>query len=178
MSLFTSTKHAEVCPDCGAELKLKRGKQGLFWGCTGYPACRYIRPLQQMYQVIKVLAESCPVCGYALQLKQGQFGIFIGCSHYPQCTFTVRNEIDSDHAIFDCPACNKHKLVARKSRLGKPFYGCSGFPECKFTLPSEPIAKICPKCHSKLAIVKKQRGKMCYLCINKGCQHLFSEENE
>ena len=30
-----------ICPKCGSELKLRSGRFGEFWGCTGYPACRY-----------------------------------------------------------------------------------------------------------------------------------------
>jgi len=29
------------CPACGSQLQLKKGKFGLFVGCTGYPTCRY-----------------------------------------------------------------------------------------------------------------------------------------
>lgn len=29
------------CPKCGNALKLRSGKYGGFWGCTGYPDCRY-----------------------------------------------------------------------------------------------------------------------------------------
>lgn len=31
------------CPRCGATLKLRKGKFGEFWGCTGFPQCRYTR---------------------------------------------------------------------------------------------------------------------------------------
>ena len=29
------------CPRCGCVLKLRSGRYGDFWGCTGYPECRY-----------------------------------------------------------------------------------------------------------------------------------------
>lgn len=29
------------CPRCGNAMKLRSGKYGEFWGCTGYPECRY-----------------------------------------------------------------------------------------------------------------------------------------
>ncbi len=31
------------CPVCGSPLKLRSGKYGSFWGCTGYPDCRFTR---------------------------------------------------------------------------------------------------------------------------------------
>lgn len=32
-----------VCPKCGMVLKRRKGKFGEFYGCTGYPDCRYTR---------------------------------------------------------------------------------------------------------------------------------------
>lgn len=176
MSLFKSTKQNECCPQCQASLQVKRGKQGLFLGCSQYPVCDYLKPLKQSHHVIKTLAEICPKCEHFLQLKQGAFGIFIGCSHYPECDFTVQEETIHS-AEFDCPECKKHKLVERIGRSGKHFYGCLGYPECKFTLPSQPILQQCPKCHYPLATAKQVRGKSIFVCGNKHCQHQFHLEN-
>ncbi|MFU2131832.1 DNA topoisomerase III [Gallibacterium anatis] len=30
------------CPECGKPLRKRTGKNGDFWGCTGYPQCKYI----------------------------------------------------------------------------------------------------------------------------------------
>lgn len=35
------SKDYEVwCQDCGCSMKLRDGKYGKFYGCTGYPVCR------------------------------------------------------------------------------------------------------------------------------------------
>lgn len=34
-------KKVKKCPRCGNPLKLRKGKFGEFWGCTGYPDCKY-----------------------------------------------------------------------------------------------------------------------------------------
>ena len=34
-------KRVRRCPRCGNAMKLRSGKYGEFWGCTGYPDCRY-----------------------------------------------------------------------------------------------------------------------------------------
>lgn len=31
----------KTCPSCGSRLVVRNGKHGKFWGCKGYPACRY-----------------------------------------------------------------------------------------------------------------------------------------
>ena len=38
-SKFDSAK--KVCPHCGKPMKLRKGPYGQFWGCTGYPDCKY-----------------------------------------------------------------------------------------------------------------------------------------
>lgn len=177
MSLFKSTKQTEFCPLCQSALQIKRGKQGLFLGCTAYPDCDYIKPLHQASRVIKDLDETCPNCGAFLQLKQGHFGIFIGCSQYPACDFTVHDTPESEES-FTCPECKTHQLVARKGRSGKTFYGCTGFPHCKFTLASKPILATCPECGGELAIEKKGKSKHQLQCVNKHCQAIFEAENE
>lgn len=174
MSLFESSKQQEICPECHSDLQIKRGKQGLFLGCSNYPKCNYIKPLQQSSHIIKTLDEPCPECGFALQLKQGAFGIFIGCSNYPDCRFVVQEKSEeSEEESWQCPECKKAQLVKRTGRSGRSFYGCSGYPKCKFTLATKPIARQCPKCGFALAIAKKQQ----YQCANKSCQHIFNEEN-
>jgi DNA polymerase III epsilon subunit family exonuclease len=37
------SEDVKVCPRCGGALKLRNGKFGEFWGCSGYPECRYTR---------------------------------------------------------------------------------------------------------------------------------------
>lgn len=37
---------APKCPKCGADMRLRHGKTGDFWGCTGYPTCRGTRRVE------------------------------------------------------------------------------------------------------------------------------------
>ncbi len=37
------TVERNVCPRCGKPLVLRHGKYGDFWGCSGYPDCRFIK---------------------------------------------------------------------------------------------------------------------------------------
>lgn len=175
MSLFKSTKQQEICPQCGGELHIKRGKQGLFLGCSNYPECNYLKPLNQANHVIKTLDELCPECGQFLQIKQGNFGLFIGCSHYPECHFIVHEQEENEEKVF-CPACRKHPLVARKGRTGKTFYGCRGFPECKFTLAFKPIQQSCPKCGFSVVVEKKYKNKWQKVCANKTCEYILNDD--
>ena len=31
----------KICPRCGQVMKVRKGRFGQFWGCSGYPGCRY-----------------------------------------------------------------------------------------------------------------------------------------
>nr|WP_245872611.1 topoisomerase DNA-binding C4 zinc finger domain-containing protein [Avibacterium endocarditidis] len=65
-SLFQATKHEEHCPQCGALLQIKKGKKGLFLGCSAYPQCDFIKPLQPAHEskILKDLDQHCPKCGH------------------------------------------------------------------------------------------------------------------
>ncbi len=184
-SLFQATKHEEHCPQCGALLQIKKGKKGLFLGCSTYPQCDFIKPLQPAHEtkVLKDLDQHCPKCGHFLQLKQGQFGMFIGCSDYPHCDYIVHEQLEPEQAHLPCPACGKGHLVPRRGRQGKVFYGCDQFPKCKFTLASQPYAVPCPQCAYPISTLKKEektdRTLHCtWLCANKACRHQFETDNE
>lgn len=35
------TTGLKICPCCGLRMREKSGRYGGFWGCSGYPECRY-----------------------------------------------------------------------------------------------------------------------------------------
>ena len=37
----------KVCPNCGKPMAIRKGKYGLFYGCTGYPDCKTIQPFKK-----------------------------------------------------------------------------------------------------------------------------------
>lgn len=38
-----------ICPRCGGDLKVIRGKSGIFYGCSNYPDCQYSAPIKESY---------------------------------------------------------------------------------------------------------------------------------
>lgn len=79
-----------ICPSCKkAVLRLRQGKNGAFWGCSGYPSCRATfdddngKPKS---------VELCPKCNTGIiRLKKGINGAFWGCSNFPQCRSTYND---------------------------------------------------------------------------------------
>lgn len=38
---------SKICPDCGKPMQIRKGRYGLFWGCTGYPNCTKIEAIHK-----------------------------------------------------------------------------------------------------------------------------------
>jgi len=64
----------EACPTCGRPLVRKHGRFGEFIACTGFPECKYTRPLG--------IGITCPQC------KVGEV-VERRCSTWPACNFTA-----------------------------------------------------------------------------------------
>lgn len=166
----------ETCPECGAALHIRNGKQGPFLGCSNYPECTYLRPLHEKSEIKKVLSgSSCPLCSKELVLKQGRYGLFIGCSAYPDCLHTAQltekpaaEETQQEQEI-TCPACKKGKLIKRQSRYGKTFYACDNYPSCKYAVNGKPVNEFCPDCHWPILIERKTAASLRIICPKKGC---------
>ena len=80
-----------VCDKCGKPMVLKRGRFGVFLGCSGYPECKNIVKASPSGQPIGPAAEPeisdvlCDKCGKPTAVKQGRYGKFLGCTGYPAC---------------------------------------------------------------------------------------------
>lgn len=166
------------CEICGAEMALKRGRFGAFYGCTGYPNCKNIRKIDRKSgQAIQVappveLDETCPKCGKAkLVIRNGRFGEFTSCSNYPKCDY-VKQETTG----VKCPECGSD-IVVKKARKGNNFYGCSAYPKCKHVFKDKPINEPCPECKAPYLLEKtsKKEGTFRY-CTTEGCEYRISVE--
>ncbi len=91
----TPWQSIEICPKCGdGALISKRGRFGLFFGCSRYPDCDYIGqdappPDPLAFEV------ACPRNdGGRLQARRARRtgNVFWGCSKYPKCDYTTNDE--------------------------------------------------------------------------------------
>lgn len=132
-------ERGEHCPKCRRELVVKWGRNGRFIACTGYPDCRYTKPLEEESHETE---EVCEKCGSHMVIKTGRFGRFLACSNYPDCKFTKPLSTG-----VSCPeeGCNGW-IVERKSRRGRTFFGCSNYPKCRFATWYRPVRMECPQC--------------------------------
>ena len=132
----------EKCPDCGKTLVFKLGKYGKFLSCSGYPECKYAKPLAgengSKEEESNVDYGKCPNCADGIFiLRQGRFGKFLACSNYPKCKTTKNYQ---DKIGMKCPECGEGDVVVKKAKK-KVFYGCSRYPDCKWSSWTNPVPK-------------------------------------
>lgn len=144
---LTEEESDEDCPKCGKKLKIKLGRFGKFLACSGFPECKFTKPMvAENAKPVKISEEKCPKCKKDMILKEGRFGQFLACSGYPECKFTKNIEISSE---VPCPNCGG-KLLQKKTRKGRTFWGCGSYPKCKTAFWNEPLKEKCPQCQSLL----------------------------
>lgn len=110
-----SAEAGPPCPVCGKPLHRRNGRKGPFWGCSGYPKCRYTTDDDN--------GRPAP--------KDTATGTSDGNGNQPR----DRKDANKARAGDPCPTCGQGSLVQRtfaKGRnAGKSFIGCSRFPECR-----------------------------------------------
>ncbi len=105
----------DACPECGSKLTIKKGRFGEFVACTGYPKCKFSKPL--------TLGVKCPECGVGeIAQKMSKKGIFYACTQYPKCKFATSYK----PVPVNCPECGNHYMEI-KTKKGKEIKIC---PKC------------------------------------------------
>jgi DNA topoisomerase-1 len=141
----------EKCPECQSQLSKKFGRNGYFIACTGYPDCKYTRPVNGEQQAEpQVSEEPCDECGKPMLFKEGRYGKYLNC---PDCK--INRSLNKPKSLdIDCPSCKKGEIMEKKSRYGKIFYSCNRYPKCKYALWDQPFAEPCPKCAFPIVVEK------------------------
>lgn len=101
------------CPQCQKELQLKKGRFGLFVGCSGYPDCDYMTSAD----FDPGTDVSCPACAEGkLVQKTSRYGhSFYACDRYPACNFSVPLPPEAE----SCPKCAYPILLRKKTAAGE-----------------------------------------------------------
>lgn len=165
-SLKVAIPTGEMCPKCGSELLLRKGRYGEFIACSNFPKCKYTKNTDGTEpEQPEETDEKCDKCGAPMVIKESRRGKFLACSAYPKCKnakpLTPPRELD-----VPCPECGG-KLQEREGKRGK-FFGCTNYPKCKFIANFEPVDKKCPECNYTMG-KKTLRGKEVYECLK--CKH-------
>jgi DNA topoisomerase I len=162
----------EPCPECGRPLVVRWNRYGRFLGCSGYPECRYTRPMAGEERAgPRKIGRACPECGSELVERQGRYGPFIACSNYPKCKHTEPRTVPG----LKCPKCGVGDVAEKRTRRGKPFWGCTRYPDCDWSSWDEPVAGPCPDCAAPFLVRKRNKRRGEFLkCLT--CKGEFADE--
>lgn len=113
----------ELCPNCGKNLVIKRGRYGKFMACPDYPECKFTKP------IVDKLDVKCPKCheGDVVGKKSKKGNKFYGCSRYPDCDYVSWYEPTNE----TCHQCSS-LMYKRYSKAKGTYLQCSN-EQCKVT---------------------------------------------
>ncbi|EKD49232.1 MAG: hypothetical protein ACD_63C00213G0002 [uncultured bacterium] len=108
----------EKCDKCGAQMKVKRGRYGEFLGCSNYPKCKGIKPIE------KKTGAGCPKCGNGdiIEKRSKKGRTFYACNKFPECEFALWQKPNGEV----CPKCKSLLVFAAGKKIK-----CSN-KECDF----------------------------------------------
>jgi DNA topoisomerase-1 len=117
----------ETCEECGRPMLLRWGKFGRFLGCSGYPECKNIQPLEKPVD----LGIKCPECkeGNIKERKSRWGKVFYGCDKYPECKFASWDK----PLPTPCPNCDSPILVEKVTKRAGRTHRCYK-KECGYTI--------------------------------------------
>lgn len=100
----------ENCDLCGRPMQTRWSKYGQFLGCSGYPECKNVRPLEKPVN----LGIRCPECkeGQVLEKKSRRGKLFFGCDRYPECRFAAWDRPVGEA----CPQCGEPILLEKVTK--------------------------------------------------------------
>jgi DNA topoisomerase I len=117
----------ENCENCGRPMQLRWGKYGKFLGCSGYPECKTISPLEKPVD----LGIKCPDCGEGnVKERKSRWGkMFYGCDRYPECKFASWDK----PVPGPCPDCKDPILVEKVTKRAGRTRRCRN-KECGYSI--------------------------------------------
>jgi DNA topoisomerase-1 len=121
-----------ACPDCGGNLQIKKGKYGKFIGCSNYPECKFIEPLEKPEDT----GVECPSChqGNILKRKSRQGKVFFSCARYPDCKYALWYTPLPE----PCPVCEWPITAVKTTKRNGTERVCPQ-KNCKFSEPYDSV---------------------------------------
>ena len=161
----------KACPECAQKLLKRWSRNGWFFGCSGYPKCKYTLDLaaeQGNQPAVRETDIVCDKCGKMMVIRTGRFGEFLACSGYPEC----KNARAVPLGI-PCPKCGGDIIeVKARKRGGRTFYGCSNYAAekaCDYKLWQRPVKEDCPDCKAPFLVRGGTKDKPMLQCADKAC---------
>ncbi|QIV95592.1 DNA topoisomerase I [Allofrancisella inopinata] len=115
------------CPKCDSDLHIKQGRYGKFIGCSNYPTCKHMEPLEKP----KDTGVVCPKCNqnHIVEKKSRKGKVFYACSGFPKC----KNAYWYPPIKEPCPKCNSPILLHKITKKDGEQKACPN-TECDYAV--------------------------------------------
>ncbi|QIV94970.1 type I DNA topoisomerase [Allofrancisella frigidaquae] len=115
------------CPKCDSDLHIKQGRYGKFIGCSNYPTCKHMEPLEKP----KDTGVVCPKCNqnHIVEKKSRKGKVFYACSGFPKC----KNAYWYPPIKEPCPKCNSPILLHKTTKKDGEQKACPN-TECDYAV--------------------------------------------
>ena len=127
----TAQPIGRVCPKCKTgELLLRKGKFGEFYGCSGFPTCKYTENILSSEENMTGARESsiaktntAPIAKVARSQRPRE-------ERAPLIPMSNGKVLDDTHKEYTCPRCKKGYLIQYESQP-EPVWKCSEGQACR-----------------------------------------------
>ena len=127
----TAQPIGRVCPKCKTgELLLRKGKFGEFYGCSGFPTCKYTENILSSEENMTGARESsiaktntAPIAKVARSQRPRE-------ERAPLIPMSNGKVLDDTHKEYTCPRCKRGYLVQYESQ-SEPVWKCSEGQACR-----------------------------------------------
>ncbi|MFV9972354.1 MAG: type I DNA topoisomerase [Francisella endosymbiont of Hyalomma asiaticum] len=118
------------CPKCSSDLHIKQGRYGKFIGCSNYPECKHMEPLEKPKDTDVV----CPKCNknHIVEKKSRKGKVFYACAGFPKC----KNAYWYPPTKEECPKCHSPILLHKTTKKDGEQKACPN-SECDYAVPFE-----------------------------------------
>lgn len=127
----TAQPTGRFCPQCKTgELLLRKGKFGEFYGCSGFPTCKYTENVSSSVEVISGNKNSKSKKGEQLSKTNVAGPQRTKEEIMPTRLLTDGKILDDTHTEYTCPRCKRGYLVQYGSQ-SEPVWKCSEGQACR-----------------------------------------------
>ena len=127
----TAQPTGRSCPKCKTgELLLRKGKFGEFYGCSGFPTCKYTENVSSSKENVPIAGVSKITNGDSLTMAKVAMSQRPREEMMPAMPMANGKVLDDTHKEYTCPRCKKGYLIQYEAQP-EPVWKCSEGQACR-----------------------------------------------
>ena len=127
----TAEPTGRACPKCKTgELLLRKGKFGEFYGCSGFPTCKYTENVSSSMEAMSGASDSRVTKGNTSSMSKVGMPQRPREEAMPPIPLSDGKVLDDTHKEYTCPRCKKGYLIQYELQP-EPVWKCSEGQACR-----------------------------------------------